>query len=139
MCILAKYPHYDGIIWPELQSTHESSDDTAGALTKVYRWVFGSKSKESTTTSAASIFEQDFVNIKDLKTDDHKVYRINELRMYLEVLNEKLNAQETRNNPVQFVRMIWAIYDSLNNRNLFYDEVENEWRFDEVAQVRNLI
>ena len=132
LCILDKYPHYDGIIWPEL---HSATDDNAGAITKFARWIFG-KSKESTTTST---FEQKFVNIKDLKNDDHKVYRIKALRMYLEVLKEKLNAQEIRNNPVQFVRMIYAIYDSLNNRYLFYDETENEWRFVEVKKVRNSI
>ena len=133
--ILATYPHYDGIVWPELQSAGTSG----GYFSKAWNWAFGSKSKGSTTASAsAAAFEQNFVNIKNLQHNDHIQYRIKALRMYLEVLKVKLHVQETRNNPVQFVRMIYAIYDSLNSRFLFYDESEIEWKFNEVAQVRNI-
>jgi len=138
LCILAKYPHYDGIIWPELQRELESSSD--GTLTKAvtgaWRWFTGSKPKESNATAAVSTFEQNFLNIKSLQPNEHKEYRIKALKMYLEILKDKLTVQETRNDPVQFVRMIYAIYDSLNSRFVFYDELEYPWKFDEVAKVR---
>jgi len=137
LCISDICAHYDGIIWPELQSaTEDGSSD--GVFMKAWKWVTGNKPKESTpmsTTAAVSTFEQNFINIKHLQPNDHIRYRLKALRMYLKVLKDKLNAQETKNDPIHFIRMIYAIYDSLISRSLFYDDHEQEWRIAEAAQV----
>jgi len=119
----ATYQRYDGILWPELV-------DTGWITLPVFGTIGGKKETPESARHKAS-----FINIKDLKLHDHMKYRKDTLKMYLNILSNIIDGN-CRSDPVQFVRTIVAIFLSVHNCCLHYDDKDHNWTLGgEISEV----
>jgi len=122
---IATYQRYDGILWPELVDT--------GGITVPFIKInlFG---RQETSDSAK--YKENFINVKDFSLREHKQYRKDTLMKYLNVLSN-FAVRNFSGDPVQFVRTVVAIYLSVHNCYLYYDDQEKTWNFGtETSEVR---
>lgn len=97
----------------------------------LFNW--GSKSAKPTTNDDATCSHGG--NIKKFNLQDHIDFRKDALNLYLHDLAENFAAMTVRGDPIEMVRMVYAIYASVNSSYLYYDKNEHKWAFKETTEV----
>lgn len=135
LIFLATCKHYDGIIWPEIFDKTAASDSAnVGLRAKAMNVVYGLFGYKKENTSIPSS-EQAIIDIKTLSLSNHIQARINALKIYLSSLHNILHGVKSVNDPIDVIRTVYAIYKSLDDSCVYFDEKEIYWRFKEIAQV----
>jgi len=88
-------------------------------------WLFKVRKKD---TSDFAEYKKSYINVKELNLHQHKQYRKDTLKKYLIVLSN-FTAGSFSGDPVKFVKTVVAIYLSVHNCYLCYDNQEKSWNF----------
>jgi len=70
-----------------------------------------------------------------LSQSDHEKVRIKALNFYLNGLSRILCGPGSIDHPIDVIRTIYAIYVSLSNSCVYYDDHEDYWRCKTTAEV----
>ena len=126
------YKYYDGIVWPEILDVKAANESW---FSKARDWWSGkSRSAAITPDESTSSREGD---IKGFTHQDHIYFRKHALNLYL---NELLNDFATitlRDDPIEIIRTVHAVYASVSSSYLYYDKGEYPWNpsLEEMTEV----
>ena len=99
--------------------------------------LVGWKTNKSTiSTSNEEDISSHGGNIQLFSPKDHTEFRKTALIFYLHDLVKHIAGITERNDPVQIMRMVYAVYASMSCRYLYYDKSEQEWACKEITEVR---
>ena len=133
-CILETYKYFDGIIWPEILDENAASEYWLVAKAKSF---FGLKSKSSSATPSEDSTSSHKGNIKCFSDQDHTEFRKCALYLYLSDILKDFTTATSKNDPVEIIRMVYAVYTSVSSSYLYYDNNEHIWNpsYEDTAEV----
>ena len=131
------YKYYDGIIWPEILD--DKAENEFWLLSKAKSWV-GWKSKSATATSDESTSSHEG-DIKHFSHQDHIYLRKRALNLYLYEMMNDFATISLSDDPVEIIRMVYAVYASVSSSYLYYDKNECKWNpsFKETTEVSKYV
>ena len=101
------------------------------------RSIFSWKSKSSSATPSEDGTSSHEGNIKRFSDQDHTEFRKCALYLYLSDFLKDFTTATSNNDPVEIVRMVYAVYTSVSSSYLYYDKNEHLWNpsYEDTAEV----
>ena len=128
----AIYKHYDGIIWPEILDDKSANESLWAKAKHLVGWKSTPIRNEEDASSHGG-------NIKNFSPQDHTDFRKDALIFYLHDLVNDFAGITGSNDPIQIIRMMYAVYASMCHCYLCYDKKQHVLVFEEIIEVRTYV